>query len=349
MRKKAVLGFIPRKSSKIRATALAICVLATTYAFAQTKYTIVPVGNLNGTSSASAINNNGQVAGWFGTSNGAHAFLYKNGLMTDLGSLYGAPDSYGFALNNSGNVVGVSDIALQSNEQHAFLYRRGLMTDIGASVGDGSSYAAAINNEDEVAVNLGNHAFLYHKGKVLDLGAFTPTAINDQGQIAGDDDAGNAVVYSRGKLKNLGSLGGLGASAYAINQRGQIAGGSPTATGRGGAFLYSEGKMINLGTTSDSLPLSLAFGLNDNGDVVGEVYNNGLNGAYHAFVYQNGAMFDLNELIINAPAGLKLETALGINDSGEIVANGNFGDGINHAFLLKPTRGNQTRAASRVR
>ena len=349
MIKTAVLGFIPPKSSQIQIAVLAIFALATGSAIAQTKYTIVPIGDLNNSTSASGINNKGQVAGWFGTTNGAHAFLYYNGLMTDLGSLNGTPDSYASALNNRGDVVGNSDVAPQSITQHAFLYSRGLMTDVGALIADSDSNGSAINDRGEVTVNFGNQAFLYSKGTIVDLGAFTPTGINNQGQIAGFDDSGRALIYSRGKLKDLGSLGGLGASAYAINERGEVVGGSQTGTGRGGAFLYSEGKMISLGTTSDSMPLSLAFALNNNGDVVGEVYSNGLNGVYHAFVYKDGTMFDLNDLLINAPSGLKLEVALGINDSGEIVANGNLGDVVNHAFLLKPVHDHETRNGSRAR
>jgi probable HAF family extracellular repeat protein len=145
------------------------------------------------------------------------------------------------------------------------------------------------------------------------------------------------VLYSRGKFTDLGSLGGQGAVANAINELGQIVGNSPTGTGRGGAFLFSKGKMIDLGTTSDALPLSIAFGINNNGSVVGEVYSAGQAGIYHAFLYHDGDMIDLNTLISDGP-GLTLETALAINDSGEIIANGNYGDGRNHAFLLKPIR-----------
>ena len=160
----------------------------------------------------------------------------------------------------------------------------------------------------------------------------TPCAINNQGQIVGYNGI-DAVLYGGGTITDLGSLGGQGSIANRINNYGQIAGASPTGTGSGGAFLFSNGTMLSLGTTSSSLPFTIAFGLNDNGQVVGEAYNNDT-GTYHAFIYETGQMLDLNTLI-PAGSGLTLTDAQAINDNGQIVANGNYG-GINQAFLLNP-------------
>jgi probable HAF family extracellular repeat protein len=55
---------------------------------------------------------------------------------------------------------------------------------------------------------------------------------------------------------------------------------------------------------------------------------------YHAFVYSNGKMQDLNSLITPIP-GWTLITAFGINDAGQIVGYMiNNSDG--HVFLLTP-------------
>jgi probable HAF family extracellular repeat protein len=63
------------------------------------------------------VNNRGDVVGFATTTGDAslHAFLWRDGLMTDLGIL-GAPDtlpySIAVSINNSGKVVGNSEISV---------------------------------------------------------------------------------------------------------------------------------------------------------------------------------------------------------------------------------------------
>lgn len=302
----------------------------------QTRYSVIALDpQPNRSSFGIGINSKGQVVGWAQTDTGARAFLYRNGAMTDLGTL-GGNSSYGFALNNRGEVVGDSDLASYPAVDHAFLYRSGMLMDLSALPGGTNGYAEGINDRGQVICAFGHEAVLYSDGQLYDLGTFMPTCINNRGQIAGGNGT-NAVLYSHGTLTELDTLGGFGSLAYGINDRGQVVGVSITGTGTGGAFLFRNGTMIDLGTTSDSLPNSIAFGINNGDSVVGEVYRTGLNGVYHAFVYAHGKMIDLNTCIGDRP-GLTLENAMGINDAGEIIANGNYGDGRNHAFLLKPVQ-----------
>src|SRR5436190_15218196 len=177
---------------------------------------------------------------------------------------------------------------------------------------------------------MAHYGFIYSGGHMTEIDAFRPSGINNQGQIIGDNE-GNAVLYDHGTLTSLGSLGGQGSHPYAINQAGDVVGGSPTGTGTGGAFLYSGGRLLSLGTTGVDLPFSLAFGVNNHRAVVGEVYNNGT-GIYHAFIYEDGQMHDLNTMVDMEP-GMVLSDAQAINDGGQIVANGNGGPN-NYAFLL---------------
>jgi probable HAF family extracellular repeat protein len=54
-------------------------------------YQLTDLGALMGTNSyAQGINNQGQVVGYWNTTNGTHAFLYGAGSVTDLGTLGGA-------------------------------------------------------------------------------------------------------------------------------------------------------------------------------------------------------------------------------------------------------------------
>ena len=56
-----------------------------------------------------------------------HAFVYKDGTMTDLDTLGGSL-SYAFNINDDGKIVGRA--LTGSGEQHAFLYDNGMMTDL---------------------------------------------------------------------------------------------------------------------------------------------------------------------------------------------------------------------------
>jgi probable HAF family extracellular repeat protein len=88
--------------------------------------------------------------------------------------------------------------------------------------------------------------------------------------------------------------------------------------------------MVDLGTLGGHE--SLGFGLNNSGVVVGRsLLSDDM--TEHAFIYQNGAMVDLNTLI---PHGTTLIGAVGINDVGKIVAFDQYGG----YWLLTPGASN---------
>jgi chitinase len=73
-----------------------------------------------GSSNGADINNRGEVVGQSLTQDGStHAVLYSNGAVTDLGTL-GGISSNGYALNETGQVTGIS-FPPGNNEYHAFL------------------------------------------------------------------------------------------------------------------------------------------------------------------------------------------------------------------------------------
>jgi probable HAF family extracellular repeat protein len=77
-----------------------------------------------------------------------------------------------------------------------------------------------------------------------------------------------------------------------------------------------------------------ANGMNNLDHIVGYSYLAD-NVTTHAFIAGNGVMTDLNSLV-PVGSGFTLTAASGINDQGDIVANGVNSSGVDHAFLLTP-------------
>ncbi len=162
------------------------------------------------------------------------------------------------------------------------------------------------------------------------------TALNDQGQIVGisgicqnavgDLSAEHALLWQNGRVTNLGNLGGVAWNTpMAINQQGEIVGFSDRTGDDNGnnpnfhAFRWiPPGPMQDLGTIGSDA-ISEALGNNQQSQIVGVSYAAGFANP-RAFIYENGAMTDLNSLAPNSP--LYLQVAQEINDSGVIVGQG---------------------------
>jgi len=235
---------------------------------------------------------------------------------TPLGALPGTTSSDAYGINNSGEVVGESYVNRQGSDEIAFIYENGQMVAVGPS----DSIAFGINDSGVIAGVVGGSAAV-GTTTLMSLGfPGSANAINNSGQIAAADNTGNnhAALYSGGQLTLTGELpGGAASNAYAINNQGTVAGWSYSSSGP--VPIIYNGTLAALPTLSGSVS-SEANAINDNGQVAGQAQMN--NGNLGAFLYTNGAVTDLGTL------GGNNTTALGINNSGQVVGSSN-----NRAFV----------------
>ena len=162
--------------------------------------------------------------------------------------------------------------------------------------------------------------------------------INNRGQVVGGSDTATgrcrAFLYTGGTMKDLGALGGSASVAYGINDAGQVVGVSQDSRGIGHAFLYASGRMADVGSLGGS---SCAAHINAKGQVAG--YSITASGNTHAFLYSGGAgITDLGTL------GAGHSLAYSINDAGQVVGRSGVAvvGGPSHAFLYSARSGMKT-------
>jgi probable HAF family extracellular repeat protein len=355
---------------RIRAIVWAACsFLVPAMAVGQT-YTITDLGVLKGDNESSGfwIDNYGDVVGCSDTQTvtgypctglvpGQHAFYWSaSGGMQNLDTLPGATVSGAIGINDSGTVVGYSNVKgqLPTNFIAVEWSPSGKITRLG-SLSEGSSSAAfEINSAGEIAGDsfLANgivNATSWTNKKIKNLGSlknaiFTAGLdINDNGQIVGESVLSyGPPITSRGflwdgsKMTDLGTLkGGSTSMANAINSLGVIVGQSngEATLGNWHAVLWNTShKIQDLGLLAGGT-YSVAFAVNDSNVVVG--YANTSDNAPHAIVWTSSVgMQDLNSLI-PAHSEWTLINANAINNAGQITGYGSK-NGHNHAFVLTP-------------
>jgi probable HAF family extracellular repeat protein len=285
--------------------------------------TIRNLGTLGGNESvAFGLNNRGQAAGFalntipdlytnvfaFGATQ-AHAFLWQDGVMQDLGTL-GGPDSIAYYVNDRGQVAG-------------------------------QSFTNSTPNPSTGVPTL--DPFLWEDGNMLDLGTLGGTFsvtndLNNRGQVVGNsnlagDTAQHPFLWDPKKgLIDLGTFGGSNGSAQWLNDAGEVVGQAnlPGDTGHD-AFLWKNGVLTDLGNLGKT---SSAEGINSSGQIVGGSRINST--TVHGFLWENGGpMVDLNSLILPGSA-LTSTFTWSINDRGEITGVGQLANGDVHAILLIP-------------
>jgi probable HAF family extracellular repeat protein len=300
-----------------------------------TRGEIVNLGTFGGNDSLAAMINNREqvigsalnaipdpfsILGLFLGSTGptqTRAFLWEDGHKRDLGTL-GGPDAFAGRINNLGEIIGTSYINSVPNQStgvpttHPFLWREGKMVDLG-DLGGTASSAGGINDHTQIIGNSNlagdqvSDPFLWEEGRLMDL--------------------------------NTNTLGGNPITANAINNAGEIVGGASFPGHPFSAYVRKYGVALNLGVLGDDC-FSEALLTNSQGQVTGQSFSCDLSSA-RTFLWQNGQMFELNQLI-RSPHSISFTQAFVINDEGEIGGIGTppnctFDEDCGHALFLMPS------------
>jgi probable HAF family extracellular repeat protein len=312
-------------------------------------YDIIDLGVLSGgvSSEAYAINNRGDVVGYSDDGN-YHAFLWSNGVMTELPG-YASPSNTASDINDSGLVVGQA--WGNGNLSYAVLWTHGIPSSLGDLGGNnGANYARLINNAGDVVgqtsytadvINT-RCAFLKRAGQsMVPLGPVgrifcEMRDINEAGHVTGTlinldgTNASRACLYDGTSLNNLGlPMDGLTSFALSINDSEVVAGGAlfqygPFTSTR--AVLYKDGVWNDFfgGTPSNCVAI------NNQSVIVGTISS-----PVVAVIWKNYQLQQLTSLIPSTSGWSMLSVPNDINDLGQIVGKGTH-NGLFRAFLMNP-------------
>jgi probable HAF family extracellular repeat protein len=158
--------------------------------------------------------------------------------------------------------------------------------------------------------------------------------VNNAGQIVGTIRyAGGAPIaqpnpsflVSGGTASNLGTLGGLNASAYAINNNGIVVGDSTLADGSQHAFIYRNGRITDLNSliATSGWVLTSARAINDRGQIAGVGTLNGINSGFLLTPIDSGAVQPPS--IATQPAGGTFELGASITLTASVTGTPPFG------------------------
>jgi probable HAF family extracellular repeat protein len=129
---------------------------------------------------AQGINNEGQIVGIVGSADNTTEFaaLWRNGVLTNLGTLPGDFAAIGTGINDRGQIVG-STLDSGFNWAHAFIYQDGVMTDLNTLFPASSNLFATMANKINERGQISGMATVLSGPHAGDIHAFLATPVNE--------------------------------------------------------------------------------------------------------------------------------------------------------------------------
>jgi uncharacterized membrane protein len=290
------------------------------------------------------ITDDGIISGSAGVKNAEHAFLWYRRLSLDIGARgLGGANSISYGVNRWAQAVGEADTAEPDPLGEDFCGFATLGYASGTKCLPFLWQAGVIRRLPTLTDRNGLHGNNGVANVINSLGEIAGLSENttlDQSCPPYDPSKGQSqklqqkpVIWRNGRVYELPTIGGdPDGNTFAINEHGQVAGGSGTCAPFNfnnflylqfnHAVLWDNGRPIDLGNLGGSLN-TFALGINNRGDVVGssDVANDS---AFNGFLWtkEKGHMDPL------LPFGTDvLSVALAVNDGREVTGvslNGNF-------------------------
>lgn len=304
-------------------------------------YAVTNLASLGGTNGgANAINNRGWASGFSNLPGDltTHAALWRDGRLTDLGTLGGPNSVVGWPVKNDRGIIsGFAETAaidpfgenwscsafFPSVTHHTclgFVWEDGVMRAL-PTLGGNNGLATGSNNS--------GHVVGWAENTVHDATCVAPQVLQFR-----------AVEWAPdGTPRELPPLAGdTTSAATAINDRGQVVGISGICDRSVGRFsarhavLWEHGNVTNLGDLG-GVAWNTSMSINDRGDITGFANTSvGTAGGFHAHAFlwtKKGGMRDLGTL-----PGHAISEGLGINSRGQVVGMScTTGFAVCHAFL----------------